>query len=117
MILSQDLPVLESDMAAEIIISHVDEQNAGVFDVLESSYDDRNQMVVLVVYWYEDDNFYKKLVRKDSDYFRDVVVVPFRKCISNIATSNERDRAWYNQHLQEVYVNKFHLSPNDVWKY
>lgn len=117
MIASQELPLLESDMAAGIIISYVNDEDEAVFDVLDSSYDNHNHMVVLVVYWYEDQKTYKTLVHKKNDYFREVIIVPFRECISNIAKSNEQDRAWYNDHLQEVYVNKFYLSPNDAWKY
>ena len=117
MIALQELPLLESDMAAEIIISYVNDEDDAVFDVLDSSYDNNNQMVVLVVYSYKEQKTYKTLVHKKSDYFRDVIIVPFRKLISNVATSNEQDRAWYNDHLQEVYVNKFYLSPNDAWKY
>ena len=117
MIPLQDLPLQESDMAADVIIYYENDQNKPVFDVLDSSYDNHNQTVVLVVYWYEDQKTYKTLVHKKSDYFREVIIVPFQECISNFATSNEQERALYNDHLQEVYVNKFHLSPNDVWKY
>jgi hypothetical protein len=106
------LPLLDGDAEADTII---EEES---FSVLESSYSVHGT-AVLVVYWNETEETTKHQVLKTDDYFRDTIIAPFRKCISNITASqtNIEDFIWYSDHLQEIYVNKFHLSPNDVWKY
>lgn len=106
------LPLLDGDAEAVPIIQETS------FSVLDSSYCEFGT-AILVVYWNDTNETTKECVLKTDDYFRDVIVAPFRKCISNITASqsNLEDFIWYSDHLQEIYVNKFHLSPNDVWKY
>lgn len=103
------LPLLDGDAEAYPIIQETS------FSVLDSSYC-KFGTAILVVYWNDTNETTKECVLKTDDYFRDVIIAPFRKCISNI-TAYPDDFIWYSDHLQETYVNKFHLSPNDVWKY
>lgn len=104
------LPLLDGDAEADPIIHEES------FSVLGSSFS-KCGMATLVVYWNDTQETTKHQVLKTDDYFRDTIIVPFRKCLSNIAASQMEDFIWYSDHLQEIYVNKFHLSPNDVWKY
>lgn len=106
------LPLLDGDAEAVPIIYEES------FSVLGSSFS-KHGTVTLVVYWNDTQETTKHQVLKTDDYFRDTIIVPFRKCVSNITTSqtNMEDFIWYSDQLQEIYVNKFHLSPNDVWKY
>lgn len=104
------LPLLDGDAESAPIIQETS------FSVLDASYC-KFGTANLVVYWTETNETTKDCVLKTDDYFRDIIIAPFRKCISNISQSNPEDFIWYSDHLQEIYVNKFHLSPNDVWKY
>lgn len=57
----------------------------------------------------------------NSEEFNTLVIRPFRACVVELQTvryqGDEEKKVELEDYIQRVFVDKFHLSPNDLWKY
>jgi len=107
-ILKRCIPLTLEDEHSTPVIFRVSFESAWV-DIMSTSYYDNH--VVYIVIKYQCGTIKKYQLYKHDEIFKTLIVKPFQEACSEPRVCK------HEKYIQEVFVNKFYLSPDDLSKY